>query len=86
MTAVRQWVMAQTARRCALPNAGFPRRKAGRKRRSTSMTATAMWLGGVPVCLTWQVAAEHLHQRAAVLFAAVGEMHIDHGGVDVAVP
>lgn len=42
MAAVRQRVMAQTARRCAAPNAGFPRRKSGRRRRSTSMTAAAM--------------------------------------------
>jgi len=40
--------------------------------------------GGVPDCLTGQVAAELLHQRAAVLLAAVGKMQIDHGGVDVA--
>jgi len=86
MTAVRQWVMAQTARRCALPNAGRPRRKSGRKRRSTSMTAAAMRLSGVPDYLTGKIAAELLDQRTAVLFAAVGEMQIYHGGVDVLVP
>ena len=33
--------------------------------------------------LTRQLAAERFQQGAAVLLAAVGEMHIDHGGLDI---
>jgi len=36
--------------------------------------------------LAWKSGAEALDQRAAVLLAAVREVEIDHGGVDVAVP
>ena len=38
------------------------------------------------VRLTRQIAAEFLHQRPAVLLAAMGQMQIDHGGIDVTVP
>ena len=92
MAAVRQWVMAQMARPCARFNAGLPRRKSGRKRRNTSMTVVPMRptkdrpqrviAGGY---LTGQLATELLHQRAAVLLAAVGQVHVDHGGVDALV-
>ena len=40
---------------------------------------------GLLKCLTRKFAAELFYQCAAVLFAAVGQVHVDHGGVDVLV-
>ncbi len=42
--------------------------------------------GGHLVGLARQVAAEFFHQAQAVLFAAMGEVEIHHGGTDLLVP
>ena len=84
--AVRQWLMAQRARRCSVRSGGRVLRNSGRKRRSACRTVAGTGVSGAGAPeLTRQPAAQLVHQTQGILGGLVGQVQVDHRGGDLLV-